>query len=120
MTDKIKIAAEVVSAFVAKYLISLEDGKTYKSLRRHLAVRGMTPDEYRAKWGLPKGYPMVAAGYSEARSTLARDRGFGGKTLQPAEVVAPPAEAPPEPEGRNDAGAAAAAPEAVHDAPEAA
>jgi predicted transcriptional regulator len=59
------------------YLISLEDGRQYKSLKRHLSTRGMTPDEYRAKWGLPKNYPMVAANYAARRSELARSIGLG-------------------------------------------
>lgn len=62
------------------YIISLEDGQKYKSLKRHLATRhGMTPDEYRAKWGLAKDYPMVAPSYSAARSALAKSLGLGRK-----------------------------------------
>ena len=58
-------------------LISFEDRKPYKTLRRHLAVRGMTPAEYRAKWGLPNDYPMVSPNYSAARSELAKNFGLG-------------------------------------------
>ncbi|RWH66978.1 MucR family transcriptional regulator [Mesorhizobium sp.] len=62
------------------YIISLEDGQKYKSLKRHLATRhGLTPDEYRAKWGLGKDYPMVAPNYSAARSALAKSLGLGRK-----------------------------------------
>lgn len=62
------------------YIISLEDGQKYKSLKRHLATRyGMTPDEYRAKWGLAKDYPMVAPNYSATRSALAKSLGLGRK-----------------------------------------
>ena len=62
------------------YIISLEDGQKYKSLKRHLATRhGMTPDEYRAKWGLAKDYPMVAPSYSATRSALAKSLGLGRK-----------------------------------------
>lgn len=61
------------------YLISLEDGKHYRSLKRHLSVRGMTPDEYRAKWGLPRDYPMVAPAYAKARSELAKSFGLGSQ-----------------------------------------
>lgn len=61
------------------YLISLEDGQKYKTLRRHLSTRGLTPDEYRAKWGLPKDYPMVCPAYSEHRSTLAKQAGLGNR-----------------------------------------
>ncbi len=62
-----------------EYLISLEDGKPYKSLKRHLSGRGMTPEQYRAKWGLPKDYPMVAPNYAKQRSELARSMRFGHK-----------------------------------------
>ncbi len=61
------------------YLISLEDGKRYKSLRRHLKGRGLTPEQYRAKWGLPHDYPMVAPNYAKARSELAKSMGLGQK-----------------------------------------
>jgi predicted transcriptional regulator len=60
------------------YLICLEDGKKFKSLKRHLRARyDMTPDEYREKWGLPHDYPMVAPNYSKKRSTLAKQTGLG-------------------------------------------
>ncbi|QRE72694.1 MucR family transcriptional regulator [Methylobacterium aquaticum] len=59
------------------YLISLEDGKQYKSLKRHLSTRGLTPEEYRRKWGLPHDYPMVAANYAAQRSELAKNSGLG-------------------------------------------
>ncbi|BAQ49489.1 MucR family transcriptional regulator [Methylobacterium aquaticum] len=59
------------------HLISLEDGKPYKSLKRHLTTRGLTPDEYRRKWGLPHDYPMVAANYAAQRSELAKASGLG-------------------------------------------
>src|SRR5215210_2626854 len=58
-------------------LISFEDGKPYKTLRRHLTVRGMTAEEYREKYGLPRDYPMVAPSYSEQRSSLAKSLGLG-------------------------------------------
>ncbi len=59
------------------YLISLEDGKQYKSLKRHLTGHGLTPAEYRSKWGLPNDYPMVAPAYARARSELAKSIGLG-------------------------------------------
>ena len=60
------------------YIICLEDGGHYKSLKRHLFAKyGMTPDEYRAKWGLASDYPMVAPNYAEARSKLAKKMGLG-------------------------------------------
>src|SRR4051794_25584213 len=66
------------------YIISFEDGKHYKSMKRHLTTRGMTPDQYRDKWGLPRDFPMVAASYSARRSEMAKTLGLGqarkGKT----------------------------------------
>ena len=64
------------------YLISLEDGKQYQSLKRHLAGRGLTPAQYREKWGLPHDYPMVAPGYSARRSELAKSIGLGSLRRQ--------------------------------------
>ena len=62
------------------HLICMEDGLTMKMLKRHLlTVHGMTPDEYRAKWGLPSDYPMVAAEYAKLRSSLALQSGLGLK-----------------------------------------
>lgn len=58
-------------------LISFEDGRPYKTLKRHLKGVGLTPDEYRAKWGLPVDYPMTAPSYSEMRSALAKNTGLG-------------------------------------------
>lgn len=58
-------------------LISFEDGKPYKTLGRHLTIRGLTPEAYRVKWGLPRDYPMVAAGYSEQRSAMAKSLRLG-------------------------------------------
>jgi predicted transcriptional regulator len=62
------------------HLICMEDGLSMKMLKRHLlTVHGMTPDEYRAKWALPEGYPMVAAEYAKLRSSLALQSGLGLK-----------------------------------------
>lgn len=61
----------------ADYLVSLEDGKRYKTLKRHLGLRGMTPEQYRAKWDLPANYPMVAPSYAAKRSQIARELGLG-------------------------------------------
>ncbi|WP_407529662.1 MucR family transcriptional regulator [Methylobacterium oryzisoli] len=58
-------------------IISLENGKPYKTLGRHLISRGLTPDQYRQKWGLPADYPMVAANYAARRSELAKSLGLG-------------------------------------------
>jgi predicted transcriptional regulator len=62
------------------YIISLEDGRRYKSMRRHLSSRGLTPEQYRTKWGLRPDYPMVASAYSAARSALAKALGLGQKS----------------------------------------
>jgi predicted transcriptional regulator len=59
------------------HIICLDDGKRFKSLKRHLAALGMTADEYRTKWGLDPSYPMVAPNYSEKRSALAKASGLG-------------------------------------------
>jgi predicted transcriptional regulator len=59
------------------YLVSLEDGKKYKTLKRHLGKLGLTPAQYRAKWGLPDDYPIVAPNYALRRSELARSSGLG-------------------------------------------
>ena len=67
------------------YIVCLEDGKKFKSLKRHLRTKyDMSPDEYRAKWGLPADYPMVAPSYSAARSQLAQKMGLGRKAAEPA------------------------------------
>lgn len=80
-------AVSVKKSITPDHLISMEDGKRYKSLKRHLNGRGMTPAEYRAKWSLPVDYPMTAPNYSKRRSELAKSIGLGRK---PAEVVAAP------------------------------
>ncbi|RWD66482.1 MucR family transcriptional regulator [Mesorhizobium sp.] len=62
------------------YIICLEDGKKFKSLKRHIGVHfGLTPEAYRAKWGLPADYPMVAPNYAASRSQLAKSIGLGRK-----------------------------------------
>ena len=71
-------AVPIKKSVTPDYIVSLEDGKKYKSLKRHLSTSyGMTPDEYRAKWGLPADYPMVAPNYAKTRSELAKQMGLG-------------------------------------------
>jgi predicted transcriptional regulator len=70
------------------YLVSLEDGKKLKTLKRHLSSLGLTPAEYRAKWGLAADYPMVAPNYKATRSALAKKIGLGRKPAAPAPVKA--------------------------------
>ncbi len=78
------------------YIVSLEDGKQYRTLKRHLGGLGMTPDDYRQKWNLPRDYPMVAESYAAKRSELAKKLGLGRKAA-PAEEAAPPVQAEPAP-----------------------
>ena len=70
-------AVPVKKSVTPDAIYSLEDGKPYKSLKRHLGTRGLTPDQYRQKWGLPHDYPMVAANYAAQRSELAKSLGLG-------------------------------------------
>ncbi|RUV87979.1 transcriptional regulator [Mesorhizobium sp. M1A.F.Ca.IN.022.07.1.1] len=72
------------------HIVCLEDGKRFKSLKRHLSTdHGLTPDEYRAKWGLKPDYPMVAPNYAEQRSALAKASGLGRKPVaKPAKPAA--------------------------------
>jgi predicted transcriptional regulator len=71
----------------ADYLVSLEDGRQYKSLKRHLSGKGLTPEQYREKWGLPRDYPMVAPSYAAKRSELARSNGLGRKRAEAAKLA---------------------------------
>jgi predicted transcriptional regulator len=78
-----KPAVPVKKSMTADYLICLEDGKRFKSLKRHLRTQyGMTPEQYRDKWGLPPDYPMVAPNYAVARSQLAKKMGLGQQRRQ--------------------------------------
>ena len=65
----------------ADYIVCLEDGKKFKSMKRHLTSHGLTPQQYRAKWGLPADYPMTAPNYSATRSAMAKDIGLGQKPV---------------------------------------
>jgi len=76
-------------------LISLEDGRPYQSLKRHLASRGLTPDQYRAKWGLPADYPMVAPNYAQRRLDLAKARGLGQRRRTAEPPATPEGKRPP-------------------------
>jgi predicted transcriptional regulator len=73
-------AVSIRSSIKPDYVVCLEDGKKLKMLKRHLMTHyKMTPDQYRAKWGLPNDYPMVAPNYAEQRRTLAKAIGLGTK-----------------------------------------
>jgi predicted transcriptional regulator len=77
-TETPKPAISVKKSITPDYIICLEDGKKFKSLKRHLRTQyNMSPEEYREKWGLPSDYPMVAPNYAEARSQLAKQMGLG-------------------------------------------
>jgi predicted transcriptional regulator len=77
-TPKFVPAVSIRKSVTPDFLISLEDGKKYKSLKRHLSAQyGMSPADYREKWGLPPDYPMVAPNYAKRRSELAKSAGLG-------------------------------------------
>jgi len=76
--EPVKPAVSIKKSVTAEYLVCLEDGKRFKSLKRHLRTQyNMTPEQYRDKWGLPSDYPMVAPNYAVARSQLAKQMGLG-------------------------------------------
>ncbi len=76
----LKPAVSVRKSITPDHIICLEDGKKFKSLKRHLRTHyNLTPEEYREKWGLPHDYPMVAPNYAAARSNLAKKMGLGQK-----------------------------------------
>ncbi|MDI4654849.1 MucR family transcriptional regulator [Xanthobacter autotrophicus] len=78
VSEPAKPAVAVKKSVHPDFIICLEDGKKFKSLKRHLRTRyDMTPEQYREKWGLPADYPMVAPNYAAARSELARQMGLG-------------------------------------------
>ncbi|RVD39153.1 MucR family transcriptional regulator [Mesorhizobium sp. M4A.F.Ca.ET.020.02.1.1] len=82
--EALKPAVPIRKSVSADYIICLEDGKKFKSLKRHLSTHyGLTPDEYRAKWGLAADYPMVTPNYAAARSALAKTMGLGRKPKEP-------------------------------------
>ena len=92
--EKREPAVPIRRSITPDYIVSLEDGRKFKSLKRHLKnTYGLTPDEYRAKWGLPRDYPMVAPNYAKARSELAKSMGLGRKAA-PVEVAAEAAKRP--------------------------
>ena len=73
-----KPAIPIKKSISPDYIVCLEDGKKFKSLKRHLRTQyNMTPEQYRERWGLPSDYPMVAPNYAKARSQLAKDMGLG-------------------------------------------
>ncbi len=99
--EKPQPAVSIRKSVTPDFLISLEDGMKYKTLKRHLRNFGLTAEEYRAKWGLPADYPMVAPNYAAKRSELARSSGLGQQrrkitaraAVATEETVTAPAEA---------------------------
>ncbi len=81
-------AVSVRKSITPDFIISLEDGKPYKSMKRHLARLGLTPDAYREKYSLPRDYPMVAPNYAARRSEMARNMGLGQQRSKTAQAKA--------------------------------
>jgi predicted transcriptional regulator len=78
-------AVPIKKSVTPDHIVCLEDGRKFKSLKRHLRTAyGMTPEAYRAKWGLPYDYPMVAPNYAQARSDLAKSMGLGQSRKSPS------------------------------------
>ncbi|NVN36881.1 MucR family transcriptional regulator [Komagataeibacter swingsii] len=98
--EKPQPAVPIKRSVFPDYIICLEDGKKLKMLKRHLhSAYGMTPEQYRERWGLPAEYPMVAPNYAERRSSLAREIGLGRKitAASAAAAAAAPAAGDDEP-----------------------
>jgi predicted transcriptional regulator len=92
---ELKPAVAIKKSVTAEYIICLEDGQKFKSLKRHLRSEyNMSPEEYREKWGLPHDYPMVAPAYAATRSQMAKTMGLGRRS---AAVAAAQLKAPVEP-----------------------
>ncbi|KQP42446.1 transcriptional regulator [Methylobacterium sp. Leaf104] len=95
-------AVSIKRSITPDFIVCLEDGKKFKSLKRHLRTRyEMTPEQYRTKWNLPSDYPMVAPNYAAARSELAKNMGLGQQRRKQETVPAAEIEAAaPAPRGR--------------------
>ncbi len=83
--EKLTPIVPIKKTITPDFLISLEDGRKYKSLKRHLSGRGLTPADYREKWGLARDYPMVAPNYAKQRSDLAKALGLGQQRRKKAD-----------------------------------
>jgi predicted transcriptional regulator len=88
VTEDLKPAVAIKKSVTPDFIICLDDGMKFKSMKRHLTGLGMTPDDYRTKWGLASDYPMVAPNYAATRSALARSNGLGRKPAQAPEAPA--------------------------------
>jgi predicted transcriptional regulator len=80
-------AVPIKKSVFSDYIVCLDDGKKLKMLKKHLAALGMTPEQYRTKWGLPADYPIVAPNYAEKRSELAKQAGLGKKRPELADAI---------------------------------
>jgi predicted transcriptional regulator len=104
--EELKPAVPIKKSVTNDHIICLEDGKKFKSLKRHLRTHyDMSPEEYRERWGLARDYPMVAPGYAAARSELAKTMGLGQRRQAEAASTAP---SPKSPKGGAKRGRAAA------------
>jgi predicted transcriptional regulator len=104
--EELKPAVPIKKSVTNDHIICLEDGKKFKSLKRHLRTHyDMSPEEYRERWGLARDYPMVAPGYAAARSELAKTMGLGQRRHAEAASTAP---SPKSPKGSAKRGRAAA------------
>jgi predicted transcriptional regulator len=92
-SEKLEPRMPIKKTITPDHLISLEDGRKYKTLKRHLAGLGLTPDQYRQKWGLSADYPMVAPNYARQRSELAKSLGLGQLRRRPERSEEPREEA---------------------------
>ncbi|KQP10479.1 MAG: MucR family transcriptional regulator [Methylobacterium sp.] len=99
--EPLQPAVSIKRSITPDFLVCLEDGKKFKSLKRHLRTRyDMTPDQYRAKWNLPSDYPMVAPNYAAARSELAKNMGLGQQRRKQAAAAVVTEPKAPAPRGR--------------------
>jgi predicted transcriptional regulator len=94
-------ARQVRASLKPDGLVSFEDGRTYRTLKRHLIQHGLTPDQYRAKWGLSVDYPMICADLSKARSEIAKRQGLGRNLSQRRSAPTPPEERKPPVKGHH-------------------
>ena len=86
--EPLKPAVPIKKSVTDEFIISLEDGRKFRSMKRYLGLLGMTPAEYRTKWGLPHDYPMTAPAYAAKRSELAKTLGLGSMRKRQGEAVA--------------------------------
>jgi predicted transcriptional regulator len=93
--EKPRPAVPVGKSVFPDYIVCLEDGKKLTMLRRHLQTSyGLSPEQYRERWGLPPHYPMVAPNYAARRSAIAKEQGLGRKSAEPAEPEETPSALP--------------------------